>query len=234
MKFIVVLGLIGICALSASKALVTPHNNPVVIASPPPLPTLAQDLEEIERLIPSKPLKQLAIRYLLNDAQFQTFVRIINSNDGYMTQMRFRTQPEVLGLITWVRSQIMLSGGDLSDESNESLRIINRTPFWSQTVYGWQGFVNEFLLYYPEDMIRAHIQAKVAQNGIFAQLVQRVRALKPVYDRVIALPEAQRLISTLQAKGIDTAAIDTFIRNQFGWQETSSAAAPAPQQLLQG
>ncbi|XP_023292758.2 uncharacterized protein LOC111676100 [Lucilia cuprina] len=231
MRFVLIFVLIGICALGGGKAMVSPHNNPVIIPTAAPLNTLAQDLDEIKRLIPTKPIQQLAIRYLLNDAQFQTFVRLINSQDGYMTLMRFRSQPEVMRLTSWIRSQIILSAVELeSDESNESLRIINRSPFWSQNVYGWQGFVNEFLLYYPEDMIRMHVQTKVAQNGIFAQFIQRVRDLKPVYDRIIALPEAQRLISKLQANGIDTVGLDTFIRNQFGWQQTLNIATPAPEQ----
>lgn len=231
MKFLPVFVVIGICALSCSSALITPHNNPVGIPTQAPRNTLAQDLDEILRIIPLKPIQQLAIRYLLNDAQFQTFVRLINSYDGYLIQMRFRTQPEVLNLTSWVRSQIILSGGELqSEESNESLRIVNRKPFWSQNVYGWQGFVNEFLLYYPEAQLHAHIQAKIALNGPFAELVRRVNALKPVYERVIALPEAQRLIAALEANGINTADIDRFIRNQFGWQENLAIPAGAPVQ----
>lgn len=184
MYYITVLGLIGICALGGSEAMVPPHNNPIVIPTPPPLPTLAQDLDEIARMIPMVSIRQLATRYLLNDEQFQAFVRIINSNDAFITQMRFRSQPEVMRFITWTRTQLMLSGGELQlEESEEFLSIINRTPFWSNTVFGWQGFVNEFLLYYPEDMIRTHVQMKVAQNGILAQFVQRLKALKSVYDR---------------------------------------------------
>ncbi|KAM7364113.1 protein G12-like [Cochliomyia hominivorax] len=233
MKYFVVYGVIGIFVFGLSSALITPHNNPVAVPTPAPRNTLPQDLDEILRLIPKKPIQQLIIRYLLNDAQFQSLVRLINSRDGYVTLMRFRTQPEVLQLTNWLRTQLLLSGGDfLSDESNESLKIINRTPFWSQNVYGWQGFVNEFLLYYPEDLIRSHIQLKVAQNGVFAELVQRVKALKPVYERIIALPETQRLIAALEQNGINTADIDTFIRNQFGWQQNEGiAAGPGPQKL---
>ncbi|KAI8118270.1 hypothetical protein FF38_14523 [Lucilia cuprina] len=228
MKFITILGLIGICALGGSMAMVPPHNGAVVVPTPPPLPTLAQDLDEIVRMVPLLPIRRLAIRYLLNDEQFQAFVRIINSNDAFITQMRFRAQPEVMRFITWVRTQILLSGGEIQlEESEEFLTIINSTPFWSNTVFGWQGFVNEFLLYYPEDMIRTHVQMKVTQNGILAQFVQRLKSLKSVYDRVTALPEAQRVIAALQANGIDTTALDTFIRNQFGWQHPPTVAPPS-------
>lgn len=231
MKFICVFVLTGICALSGSKAVAPRYNNPVAVPTPAPAATMAQDLDEIARMIPQKAIQRLVIRYLLNDAQFQTFVRIINSHDGYLTQMRFRSQPEVISFITWFRSQLMLSGGELeSGESNESLRIINRAPFWSQNVFGWQGFVNEFHLYYPEDMIRMHIQTKSAQSPVFRQFIQRLKNLKPAYDRVLAMPEAQRLTASLEDNGIATAAIDNFIRNQFEWQQDDNGiAAEGPQ-----
>lgn len=46
-------------------------------------------------------------------------------------------------------------------------------------------------------------------------------------DRVTALPEAQRIIAALSANGIDTTALDTFIRNQFGWQHPPTVAPPS-------
>ncbi|KAM7358940.1 uncharacterized protein ACRADG_003729 [Cochliomyia hominivorax] len=229
MKYLTVLGLIGVCAsLNVCAAMVPPHNNPITMTTPPPQPTLSQDLEEILRMVPLEPIRQLATRYLLNDEQFQAFVRIINSNDAYITQMRFRSQPEVMRFLNWVRHQIALSGGELQlEESEEIFSIINRTPFWSNTVFGWQGLINEFLLYYPEDMIHTHIQMKVAQNGIFTQFIQRLKALKPVFDRVTALPEAQRVVAALNASGIDVVALDTFIRNQLGWQHPPTVAPPS-------
>ncbi|XP_061391665.1 uncharacterized protein LOC133327105 [Musca vetustissima] len=208
------------CAMG-SMALVVPKPNPgaVVVPTPPPAPTMAQDLDEIMRMINFLQIRQLMSRYLLNDAQFQSFVRIINSQDAYLTYMRFRSQPEVMGFIAWVNAQILLSGGELQlEESEEFMTIFNPTPFWANTVSGWQGFVNEFLFYYPVDMINMHINMKVAQNGIFAQFWLRLKALKPVYDRVIALPEAQRVAAALQLSGIDIIQLDTFIRNTFGWQ----------------
>ncbi|TMW48250.1 hypothetical protein DOY81_006669 [Sarcophaga bullata] len=177
MKYLTILGLIGICALGSSLALVPPHNNPVVVPTPPPAPTLAQDLDEIIRMVPFVPIRRLITRYLLNDEQFQAFVRIINSNDAYVTQMRFRSQPEVMAFLTW-------------------------------------------------DMIRAHIQMKIAQNGIFAQFDQKLKTLKSAYERVIALPEAQRVVAALKAKGINPADLDTFIRNLCGWQNPPTIAPP--------
>ncbi|XP_061391668.1 uncharacterized protein LOC133327108 [Musca vetustissima] len=231
MKCITVLALLLACTMG-SMALVPPPVNPsgpvAVIPTPPPAPTMAQDLTEIMTMVNMIQLRQLMTRYLLNDAQFQAFVRIINSQDAYVTYMRFRSQPEVFGFIAWVRAQIMLSGGEFQlEESEEPMTIINQTPFWANTVFGWQGFVNEFLLYYPETMIRMHITTKVAQNGIFTQLWNRLKALKPVYERVIATPEAQRVAAALQQNGIDIVQLDTFIRNQFGWQmpPTSTAAS---------
>ncbi|XP_073841253.1 uncharacterized protein [Musca autumnalis] len=219
MKCIAVLAIIVFCGMGSMAQLANPKRPVAVIPTPPPAPTMAQDLTEIMTMINPIQIRQLMARYLLNDAQFQAFVRIINSQDAYMTYMRFRSQPEVLGFLSWVRAQIMLSGGEFQlEESEELMSIINPTPFWANTVFGWQGFVNEFLLYYPEQMIRMHINMKITQNGIFTQFWNRLMALKPVYERVIAMPEAQRVASALQMNGIDTVQLDTFIRNQFGWQ----------------
>lgn len=238
MKYIFVLGLIGFCAIGSCVALVPPPANaqgPVaVIPTPPPAPTMAQDLEEIMLMINFMQIRPLMTRYLLNDAQFQAFVRIINSQDAFVTYMRFRSQPEVLQFLSWLNAQILASGGEFQvEESEQFMTILNPTPFWANTVFGWQGFVSEFSLYYPEAMIRAHVTMKLAQNGIFTHFWQRLTALKPVYERVIALPEAQRVAAALQQNGIDVPQLDTFIRNQFGWQmpptlaPSTTAAAPA-------
>lgn len=234
MKFLAVLGLLCLCFVGAMAAVppsAQPANTAVAATLPPP-PTLAQDLKELFTMLPMLPLSELTTRYLLNDEQFQSFVRIINSLDAYSLQMTFRSQPEFITFMSWVRQQIALSGKFKIkfDEAEEMMSLFNRLPYWANTVYGWQGFVNEFQMYYPEAMIQSHINMKVAQNGIFTQFIQRLRALKPVYDRVVAMPEAQRVIAAMQAKGINTAQLDTFIRNQFGWQVPVITGPGAPVQ----
>ncbi|XP_005190798.1 uncharacterized protein LOC101895222 [Musca domestica] len=221
MRYILTFTFIAMCVMGSMALVASPPPNPgvVVVPTPPPAPTMAQDLDEIVRMVNFLQIRQLMTRYLLNDAQFQGFVRILNSHDAYVTYMRFRSQPEVMAFIAWVNAQILLSGGELQvEESEEFMTIINPTPFWANTVSGWQGFVNEFFFYYPADMISMHINMKVGQNGIFTQFWQRLKALKPVYDRVVAMPEAQRVAAALQLNGIDILQLDTFIRNQFGWQ----------------
>ncbi|XP_005190799.1 uncharacterized protein LOC101895396 [Musca domestica] len=229
MKCITVLALILSCTMGSMALVAAPNGPAVVIPTPPPAPTLSQDLTEILAMLNPIQIRQLMTRYLLNDAQFQAFVRIINSQDAFMTYMRFRSQPEVLTFLSWVRTQIMLSGGEFQlEESEEPMTIINPVPFWANTVFGWQGFANEFLLYYPDNVIRTHINMKVAQNGIFTQFWHRLNALKPVYERVIALPEAQRVAAALQKNGIDVVQLDNFIRNQFGWQMPPTLVPSTP------
>ncbi|XP_075160945.1 uncharacterized protein LOC142233799 [Haematobia irritans] len=243
MKFLAVLGLVGICAIGSLAMVPPPASAPttganggiVVIPTPPPAPTMAQDLDEIMRMINFLQINQLMRRYLLNDAEFQSFVRIINSQDAFLTYMHFRSQPEVMAFVSWVNAQILASGGEFKlEEGEEMMSIFNTSPFWANTVFGWQGFISEFMLYYPSNMISAHVNMKLTQNGIFAQLWQRLVALKPVYERVIAAPQAQRVAAALQLHGIDVAQLDTFIRSQFGWQvpptlapTSTTTAAPA-------
>lgn len=199
---------------------------PAVIAPPP---TLAQDLEELTVLVPTKMIFKMITRYLMNDAEFQAVVRTLNSYDAFMVRMRVRSQPEILMFQNWVRQQLMLSGGSMELEESMELNIFSMSPYWANSVYGWQGFLNEFMSYYPIDLLRAHINMKITQNGIFAQFWTRVQALKPVYERILAFPETQRLIASLQAAGVDTNQLDQIIRTQFDWLNLAAPpAAPAP------
>ncbi|XP_013100519.1 uncharacterized protein LOC106082513 [Stomoxys calcitrans] len=234
MKFAVLLGVLGICAMSSLAAAPQPtnaeKNTIAVVPTPAPAPTMAQDLDEIVRMVNFEQINQLVNRYLLNDAEFQSFVRIINSRDAYLIYMRFRTQPEVIGFVSWVQAQIKLSKKKKFkiEIFKDGMTIVNVSPFWVNTVFGWQGFISEFTLLYPADMISGHVNMKVAENGIFTQFWQRLNALKPVYERVIGSLEAQRVTAALQLNGIDVAQLDTLIRSQFGWQVPPANVTVAP------
>ncbi|XP_017478982.1 PREDICTED: uncharacterized protein LOC108368609 [Rhagoletis zephyria] len=232
-RFIITLAIV--CSLCSSWAL-PPATKPAVAPPPPPPATLTQDLEQLYRLIPAKPLNKLVIRYLLNDAEFQAIIRIINSHDAFMVRMRLYAQPEIIQFQSWVRSQLMLSGGGSLEfeESEEILSLFNPTPYWS--VYGWQGFFNEFLAYFPQEMLRAQINAKVIQGGSLAQFWEKLKALRPVYERVLAFPESKRIITQLEQNGVNFSQLDQYIRSLFDWfnlnpvgastQEVSTVQAP--------
>ncbi|XP_054733550.1 uncharacterized protein LOC129241317 [Anastrepha obliqua] len=218
-RFIITLALV--CGSFCSSWALPPANAPAVSAPAQP-PTLTQDIEELHRLIPSKPLNKLVIRYLLNDAEFQAVIRIINSHDAFMVRMRLYAQPEIIQFQSWVRSQLLLSGGGSFEfeESEEILSLFNPTPYWS--VYGWQGFFNEFLAYFPQEMLRAQINAKVIQGGSLAQFWTKLKALQPVYERVLAFPESKRIIAQLEQNGVNFAQVDQFIRSLFDWYNLTS------------
>lgn len=213
-RFIITLAVV--CSLSSSWAQ-APVHGPAGGVAPPPPATLTQDLEELYRLIPSKPINKLVLRYLLNDAQFQAAIRIINSHDAYMVRMRLYAQPEIIQFQSWVRSQLLLSGGGSLEfeESEEILSLFRPTPYWS--VYGWQGFFNEFLAYFPHEMLRAQIDAKVALGGSLAQFWAKLKALAPVYERVLAFPESKRIIAQLEQNGVNVGQVDQFIRSLLDW-----------------
>ncbi|XP_022221396.2 uncharacterized protein LOC111073405 [Drosophila obscura] len=199
-----------------------------VAPPPPPPPTLARDLDEITRLIQIKPLNQLLVRYLINDAQFQAFVRIINSNAGFTARWRLLSQPELILFLQWVDQQLLASGGAFEMEEQElAVTLFNRFPYWSGTVFGWQGFLNEAQLYLPTYAIRAHIDAKLMQPGIFSQFWSRLQALRVVYERWLALPGTVQVVAELQQAGIDTAQLDGIIRNLFGWNVVVNAPTTA-------
>ncbi|KAH8246025.1 hypothetical protein KR026_007637 [Drosophila bipectinata] len=205
---------------------------PLPIGTLAPPPTLTQDLEPIQLLVQWKQLKQLAVRYLINDAQFQAFVRIINSNDAVTARWRLLSQPELILFLQWVDQQLLASGGGWEMEEQElKVPLLNRFPYWSGTVYGWQGFLNEAQLYVPIYAIRAHIDAKLMQPGIFSQFWSRVQGLRVVYDRWVASAEVSRLLTQLQNAGIDTVQLDVGIRQFFGWNVVNITTTPAPASL---
>ncbi|XP_016973391.1 uncharacterized protein LOC108040420 [Drosophila rhopaloa] len=205
---------------------------PLPAATLAPPPTLSQDLDEIQRLIQFKPLNQLLLRYLINDAQFQSFVRIINSNAGFTARWRFLSQPELILFLQWVDQQLLASGGSFElEEQRLKVSLLNQFPYWSGTVFGWPGFLNEVQLYLPLYAIRAHIDAKVLQQGIFAQFWLRLQGLRVVYDRWLTSMETAQVLADLQKAGIDTVQLDGIIRELFGWNavnETSTAAPVTP------
>lgn len=193
-------------------------------AGPPP--DLAQDLMDVYGQIQFKPMQKLFVRYLLNDGQFQAFVRILNSNAGFTAYWRLLAQPEVMLFRQWVDQQLLASAGKFKLEEVEvCTTLMNRYPYLSGTVFGWQGFLNELEMYFPRYAITAHVQVKVQQMGIFAQFYQRLSALKVVYERWLALPNTQTVLNQLQAEGIDTAQLDTIVRELFGWQATNTTTA---------
>lgn len=205
----------------------SPQPPPLATLAPPP--TLSQDLDEVLRLIQIKPLNQLAVRYLINDAQFQAFVRIINSNAGFTARWRLRSQPEIILFLQWVDQQLLASGGGFEwEEQKLKVSLLNQFPYWSGTVFGWQGFLNEAQLYFPLYAIRAHIDAKVLQQGIFAQFWSRVQGLQVVYERWLTLVETSQVLAELQTAGIDTVLLDGLIRELFGWNVVNATTTVAP------
>ncbi|XP_017127426.2 uncharacterized protein LOC108146106 [Drosophila elegans] len=203
-----------------------PQLPPATLAPPP---TLSQDLDEIQRLVQFKPLNQLLVRYLINDGQFQSFVRIINSNAGFTARWRLLSQPELTLFLQWVDQQLVASGDSFElEEQKLKVNLLNQFPYWSGTVFGWQGFLNEVQLYFPLYAIRAHVDAKVLQQGIFAQFWTRLQGLGVVYDRWLTSVETAQVFADLQRAGIDTVQLDGLIRNLFGWNAANGTSTTAP------
>ncbi|KAH8395356.1 hypothetical protein KR222_010914 [Zaprionus bogoriensis] len=213
------------CGLSSAAKVPPAGVGPVA-----PPADLAQDLMDIYSLIQFKPLNKLLIRYLINDAQFQAFVRILNSNEGFTARWRLLSQPEIVLFQQWVGQQLLTSGGKFEPEDMEMcVTLVNRYPYWSGTVYGWQGFLGELEMYVPLYAIRAQVQAKLQLQGIFAQFWTRLQALQVAYERWLTTPAAQNVINQLQTAGIDTIYLNTVVRDLLGWTATNgTSTTPTP------
>ncbi|EDV96342.1 GH15258 [Drosophila grimshawi] len=214
------------CGLSA--AVIQPGHGVAGPLVPPPM-DLGKELMDIFAMVQLKPMNKMFARYLLNDGQFQAFVRIMNSNAGFMARWRLLSQPEVIMLRQWVNQQLMTSKGKFEIEEMEMcVTLFNRYPYMSGSVFGWQGFLNELEMYFPTYAIGATIQTKVQMQGIFAQFWTRVQALQVVYERWLAMPGTQTVLNQLQAEGIDNAQLDTLVRNLFGWNAVNGTTTAAP------
>ncbi|XP_037935332.1 uncharacterized protein LOC119669500 [Teleopsis dalmanni] len=207
------------CHLSTAAK---PARNVPATNSTPVGPNLVQELQELQGLIAIKPIKELVARYLLNDEQFQSIIRSINTNEAFMLRVRFMQQPEVITLKAWIRMQMMYLEDSLEMDKSIEMNIFNPLSYWSNSVFGWPGFVAEFFAYYPEQLVRSHIAAKVAQNGTFAQLWTRVTAVGAAYNRVMSFPASQVVIAQLEAIGVNTTEIDQFIRTQLDWVKVNA------------
>ncbi|XP_060660946.1 uncharacterized protein LOC132794489 [Drosophila nasuta] len=222
-------GILSLCLVIGLSAGIVVPNGGHFAAPFVPTTDLAQELMEIYSLIQFKPINQLLVRYLINDAQFQAFVRILNSNGGFTARWRLRSQPEIVMFLQWVNQQLALSRGKFELEDMEMcVTLVNRYPYWSGTVSGWAGFLSELEMYFPQYAIQAHIQAKLQLPGIFAEFWSRLQALQVIYERWLAMPSTQAVVNELQAAGIDQIHLDTLIRNLFGWNTINGTTTAAP------
>ncbi|XP_017841803.2 uncharacterized protein LOC108599475 isoform X1 [Drosophila busckii] len=244
MKSCLLLLCLGAFACAAILPL-EPAMDPLGTAVAPTMPpgNLAMELQDLYSLIQFKQLDQLFVRYLINDAQFQAFVRIINSNAGVMARWRWHSQPELHTLPgQWFRQRLLLSGGKLKMKHLQEMEMCftptNRYNYWASSVAGWQGFLNELEMYIPLHAIQAQIDAHLQQSAEFVQFWQQFGTLKLAYERWLTLPFTQDIVTQLQAAGIDTVQLDSRIRQLFGWPATvtatnsTTAVPPVPPQVV--
>ncbi|XP_034104755.1 uncharacterized protein LOC117568313 [Drosophila albomicans] len=210
------LALIAICGLTVGFA-----------AAPAPAPRTAAapannfylEVQNWVRSVPHKEIQQLVRAYALNDAGFQSVLREINSLPTYRLRQQVLRQPEVLHLIQWLGQQLLLSGGSLKvfDDLEIEIKLFNKYPYWAQSVNGVAGFEQEFLYLYPVQQLRSLLESNAQQSPASAELWRRLVALKPVYERIVATPQAIAFGNRLRALGVDIAGVDSLIRYQLGW-----------------
>ncbi|KAH8398058.1 hypothetical protein KR215_000431, partial [Drosophila sulfurigaster] len=171
------------------------------------------------RSVPHKEIQQLVRAYALNDAGFQSVLREINSLPTYRLRQQVLRQPEVLQFIQWLGQQLLLSGGSLKvfDDLEIEIKMFNKYPYWAQSVNGVAGFEQEFLYLYPVQQLRSLLESNTQQSPASAELWRRLVALKPVYERIVATPQAIAFGNRLRALGVDIAGVDSLIRYQLGW-----------------
>ncbi|KAH8302985.1 hypothetical protein KR044_012868 [Drosophila immigrans] len=169
--------------------------------------------------VPHKEIQHLVRAYALNDAGFQSVLREINSLPTYRLRQQLIRQPEVRQFVQWLSQQLLLSGGSIKvfDDLEIEIKLLNKYPYWSQTVNGVAGFQAEFIQVYPVHLLRSLLESSDQQSPVSAELWRRLVALKPVYERIAITPQAIAFGNRLRALGVDVAGVDSLIRYQLGW-----------------
>ncbi|XP_060654275.1 uncharacterized protein LOC132789943 [Drosophila nasuta] len=208
------LALIAICGLTVGFAAA-----PAPRAAAAPANNFYLEVQNWVRSVPHKEIQQLVRAYALNDAGFQSVLREINSLPTYRLRQQVLRQPEVLQFIQWLGQQLLLSGGSLKvfDDLEIEIKLFNKYPYWAQSVNGVAGFEQEFLYLYPVQQLRSLLESNAQQSPASAELWRRLVALKPVYERIVATPQAIAFGNRLRALGVDIAGVDSLIRYQLGW-----------------
>lgn len=195
-------------------------------AAPAPAPAnnFYLELKSIVRNVPLKEIERLFRTYALNDAEFQSVLREINTLPAYRVRRQLLNQPELRQFVAWIAQQLALSGGSLKifDEFELEFKLFNKYPQQAQSVNGIAGFQQEFTLIYPVTLLRSLLENGAQQSPNIAELWRRLVALKPFYERFIATPPVQALIERLRALGVDVNGIDSLIRYQFGWSNETA------------
>ncbi|EDW73106.1 uncharacterized protein Dwil_GK17364 [Drosophila willistoni] len=217
---------LGCLVATSSSAQLAPIKSVQQAAAAPAAPNFALELVAIIRSIPRKQIQHLVQAYLLNDEEFQAVVRDINSMSGYRLQQQVLRQPELRQLFIWLNQQLILAGSSIKifEDLELEIKVFNKYPYWSQMVGGINGFENDFNFIYPLEAIRSQIEQSAQRSPLVAELWRRVVALKPLYERLLATPQAKVLVNQLQSRGVNVSAVDSFIRYQFGW---SNATLPS-------
>lgn len=182
------------------------------------------ELKSFVRNVPLKEIERLFRTYALNDAEFQSVLREINTLPAYRVRRQLINQPELRKFVAWIAQQLALSGGSLKifDEFELEFKLFNKYPQQAQSVNGIAGFQQEFSSIYPVTLLRSLLEKGAQQSPNIAELWHRLVALKPFYERFIATPQVLALADRLRALGVDVNGIDSLIRYQFGWSNETA------------
>ncbi|XP_017128080.1 uncharacterized protein LOC108146547 [Drosophila elegans] len=184
----------------------------------------ALELKGVIRMVPISQIEKLVQTYLLNDPEFQSLIRAINSVPAFRFYRQFANQPEVRQLQQWIVQQLVLSGGSpkIFEYLELEIKIFNKYPYWSQIVNGIRGFQSELVQIYPVELIRSLLEPSATQKSAqLAELWRRLVALRPVYERVLATQAGKVITTELQRLGVDVGGLDALIRYQFGWSNVT-------------
>ncbi|XP_047115603.1 uncharacterized protein LOC124795576 [Schistocerca piceifrons] len=187
---------------------------------------LQDDLNDFLALIPVDEIVNIVLNYVANDAEVQAALQYLMSDEFESIVVYVDQQPELYDLLNFLESSGLDPYGFLN-MIHDFLGIPQITKPASRmrrSSRSLKSMLDEILAILPVDELKALYNEKLETSADFAELINRLSSdeFHQLVLRVLELDAVQELIQMLRDAGIDVDAIMDFIRNLFGWADSSS------------
>ncbi|XP_049814342.1 uncharacterized protein LOC126260919 isoform X6 [Schistocerca nitens] len=187
---------------------------------------LQDDLNDFLALIPVDEIVNIVLNYVANDAEVQAALQYLMSDEFESIVVYVDQQPELYDLLNFLES----SGLDPYGFLNTIHDFLGIPPIskpasrMRRSSRSLKSMLDEILAILPVDELKALYNEKLQTSPDFAELINRLSSdeFHQLVLRVLELDAVQDLIQMLRDAGIDVDAIMDFIRNLFGWADSSS------------
>ncbi|XP_049786484.1 uncharacterized protein LOC126188871 isoform X4 [Schistocerca cancellata] len=187
---------------------------------------LQDDLNDFLALIPVDEIVNIVLTYVANDAEVQAALQYLMSDEFESIVVYIDQQPELYDLLNFLEDSGLDPYGFLNmiHDFLGIPQISKPASRMRRSSRSLKSMLDEILAILPVDELKALYNEKLETSPDFAELINRLSSdeFHQLVLRVLELDAVQELIQMLRDAGIDVDAIMDFIRNLFGWADSSS------------